>query len=300
MDSPLSSAVSISNMSSEASNINHTSSDDADSIVPKLNSELLFEPGDGDMDLIVNGTRFETHRYLIKRFKKWRDIEPKRCPGSSLSVNGTASPSDFSRMFKVLYSTTLQGPSEFDTLTLVSTLHIATEHEYPVLRDYAIRHLERAELSAIKRVEIARKFNIPTWIEPAYVELCDRNEAITEEEANTLGMTALVRIANIREKEQRRRGMEIGIDLEREAVEPDDSNINKLNEEVTGGVLSVCEESPKEIIRPVQPARPKSKKFKKIAKLGVRRTGGITEAETNPEGKYRSLSIAFEGSFRWP
>ncbi|KAG8696263.1 hypothetical protein FRC11_000868 [Ceratobasidium sp. 423] len=188
--------------------MNHTHS-----LVPDLNGGPLFESGDGDMELIVDGTRFETHRYLIKRFKKWRDTSPNLQFGSTMTVTGTVSSEDFGRMFKVLYATMLEGPFEFDTPTLVSALHIATEYDYPALRKYAIRHLERAELTAIKRIELARKFGLASWEKPAYVELCSRDEAITEVEANILGMAAFVRVAKIREKEQRRRTRE---DVERE------------------------------------------------------------------------------------
>ncbi|KAL5641253.1 hypothetical protein ACGC1H_001663 [Rhizoctonia solani] len=154
------------------------------------------------MELIHNGTRFETHGYLIKRFKKWRDLSHKLGPDSSMTVTGTASPEDFLRMFRVLYAITLEGPFEFDISTLVSSLHIATEYEYPALRNHAIRHLERAELTAIKRIEIACNFHLLSWEKPAYVDLCNRDEVITEEEANILGIAAFVRVAKTRERER--------------------------------------------------------------------------------------------------
>ncbi|KAG8762150.1 hypothetical protein FRC11_010844, partial [Ceratobasidium sp. 423] len=216
MESPSSSAISTFSMPSDISDVNQQVSDGllkhGDTPVLDLNGGRLFELGDGDMELIVwkhyldnsthaliepiyflikvNGTRFETHRYLIKRFKKWRDLNPKLQPGSVVTITGTASSDDFCRMLRVLYATTLEGPFEFDTSTLISTLHIATEYEYPALRNYVIRHLEQVELTAIKRIEIARKFNLPSWEKPAYVDLCNRDEVITEEEANILGMAA--------------------------------------------------------------------------------------------------------------
>jgi hypothetical protein len=53
----------------------------------------------------------------------------------------------------------------------VSALRIATAYDYPVLRAYAIEHLEKAELSAIERIKIAREFKLASWEEPAYLEL---------------------------------------------------------------------------------------------------------------------------------
>lgn len=63
----------------------------------------------------------------------------------------------------------------------------------------------------MERIKIARKFGLASWEEPAYIELCSRDEAITMEEAGILGQEVFVRVAEIREKEQRRRGEIAGI-----------------------------------------------------------------------------------------
>lgn len=110
----------------------------------------------------------------------------------------------------------LEGPFEFDTSILVSALRIATAYDYPDLYSYAIKHLECAKLVAIERIKIAREFELTAWEEPAYVELCERDEPITNEEASALGMDTFVHIAGIREREQRRRGREIDVCKERE------------------------------------------------------------------------------------
>ncbi|CUA77420.1 hypothetical protein RSOLAG22IIIB_02433 [Rhizoctonia solani] len=251
MDSPLSSVVSISGVPSDISDINEQTSsthlnNQTDPLVVDLNGQQLFDSGDGDMELVFNGTRFETHRYLIKRFKKWTNITSKLQSDSVMTITGTASSEDFGRMLKVLYSTTLEGPFEFDTQTLVSALHIATDYGYPTLRDYTIRQLERTQLTAIKRIEIARKFGLPSWEEPAYLDLCNRDEPITEEEASVLGLAAFVRVAKIREKEQRRRGKAVDAGQEEEAPKSKVENVN----EVTISSLPGDQEPPKEIHHP--------------------------------------------------
>jgi hypothetical protein len=105
----------------------------------------------------------------------------------------------------------LEGPFTFDSQTLVSALRIATAYDYPTLRAYAIEHLEKAELSAIERIKIVREFKLASWEEPAYLELCERDEAITMDEASVLGLEAFVHVAGIREREQRRRGKEVDV-----------------------------------------------------------------------------------------
>lgn len=102
----------------------------------------------------------------------------------------------------------LEGPYEFGKEALVSALRIATAYNYPALRTYAINHLTKAQLTAIERIKIAREFKLVSWEEPAYVELCERDEPITMEEASILGIATFVQVAGIREREQRRRGKE--------------------------------------------------------------------------------------------
>lgn len=103
----------------------------------------------------------------------------------------------------------IQDNSEFNPPTLTSALRIATIYNYPALRTFAIRRLERASLSAIDRIRLAREFRLPSWEEPAYVELREWDEAITTSEASVLGLKTFVQLARIREQEQRRRGRDI-------------------------------------------------------------------------------------------
>ncbi|KAF8761423.1 hypothetical protein RHS01_01150 [Rhizoctonia solani] len=98
------------------------------------------------------------------------------------------------------------GPFVFATQTLISTLRVASTYDYHELRDYCVHYLETLPLDAVKRIELAREFDLPGWEEPAYRELEMRDEAITREEAKAIGLDAFVRIAESREREQRRRG----------------------------------------------------------------------------------------------
>ncbi|KAF8599383.1 hypothetical protein BDV93DRAFT_401316, partial [Ceratobasidium sp. AG-I] len=81
----------------------------------------------------------------------------------------------------------------------VSALLLATRYDYPALRTFAINKLEKAKLSAVERIRLAREFDVPSWEEPAYLELCERDEAITMSEAEVLGLKTVVHVAKIRE-----------------------------------------------------------------------------------------------------
>ncbi|EUC66775.1 hypothetical protein RSOL_508880 [Rhizoctonia solani AG-3 Rhs1AP] len=199
---------------------------------------------------------------------------------------GGASAEDFMRMLRVLYSTTLEGPFEFDIPTLVSSLQIATEYEYPALRNYAIKHLERAELTAIKRIEIARKFDLPSWEKPAFMDLCNRDESITEEEANILGVAAFLRVTEIREREQRRRGSRVDVEREGKAIKSELAEVD-LNQGTDGPPSPGDKDAPREI--------PPCLGGKRSSKLNPLNWTNEANAEaTKVEGMRQHLSLALE------
>ncbi|KAF8605115.1 hypothetical protein BDV93DRAFT_605604 [Ceratobasidium sp. AG-I] len=171
----------------------------------------LFEPGDGDVEVKVNGTSLETHRFILKRFNAMKSMLSATPDGiTSVAIHrDEGGVDDFRNTFKIIYASVIEGPLEFDTSVLTSALRIATAYDYPALRNFAIQNLEKAPLSAIERISLAGEFGLTSWEGPAYIELCNRDEAITTEEASILGINAFARVANIREREQRRRGKEI-------------------------------------------------------------------------------------------
>ncbi|KAG8692525.1 hypothetical protein FRC11_003556, partial [Ceratobasidium sp. 423] len=172
-----------------------------ESAPPDCEGMPFFEPGDGDMHISVNGTRFETHRYLIKRFQGLRLLLEENPRGISIQRDDI-SVEDFRETFRILYTS---------SHTLLSALRVATIYEYYALRHYCIQCLETldSELDAIKRILIARELRLPAWEEQAHRELATRDAPITGAEAAIIGMDAFVRIAEVREKEQRRRGKEV-------------------------------------------------------------------------------------------
>lgn len=193
-------------------------------IIPEYQGKPLFEPGDGDYMLWVNDTCFETHKYLLKRFRTLKCLSRDQPVMKLRRDEGGAE--DFRHTLTVLYATILEGPFEFEKSTLVSALRIATAYDYPALSLYAINHLEKAQLTAIERIKIAREFGLVSWEEPAYFELCERDEPITMEEASVLGMDMFVRVAGIREREQRRRGKEVDTQNQEQETKPKASEEN--------------------------------------------------------------------------
>jgi hypothetical protein len=65
----------------------------------------------------------------------------------------------------------------------------------------AIREIEHHPLTAVKKIMLARQFDIrSSWALNAYTELCNRPEALTMQEASELGLQTAVRISQLRER----------------------------------------------------------------------------------------------------
>ncbi|CAE6393453.1 unnamed protein product [Rhizoctonia solani] len=173
-----------------------------------------FEPEHGDVLLSVKGEGLSTHKYLLQRFSV---LQAKLSAGSNDTVRPIyileeegISPEDFHNAFKILYSSPLDTPFEFDTPVFVSALRLATLYDYPALRAYSIAHLNQAPLGPIRRIEIARECKLPEWEEPAYIELGQREEPITAQEAAVLGLETLTDISRRREDALRSRVLSPG------------------------------------------------------------------------------------------
>ncbi|QRV90710.1 hypothetical protein RhiJN_18728 [Ceratobasidium sp. AG-Ba] len=170
--------------------------------------------GSSDLHLGVDDTLFKTHRHILKKFAKFdehiKHIEenhPDFIPVIKMSYNKDTE-TDFRNTFKILYASVVDGPFEFEPSVLASGLRIATSYEYPGLQTFCTTRLEAAPLPPLQRIQLSQECGIPSWKERAYSDFCSREEALSAEEARTLGIDAFVTIAKRREEEQRRRATE--------------------------------------------------------------------------------------------
>lgn len=67
------------------------------------------------------------------------------------------------------------------------------------VRQRAITELGTFQIDPIDKIIIAVKNGVPAWLEPAYVELCQREEPIRGEEAEKLGLHTAMKLACARE-----------------------------------------------------------------------------------------------------
>jgi hypothetical protein len=83
----------------------------------------------------------------------------------------------------------------------ISLLSFATRFICDKIRNRAIREIEEghAKLDPVERVVLAVRHNIPHWLVPAYQELCQRQDTLTEEEGEKLGLSTVIKLMRARE-----------------------------------------------------------------------------------------------------
>lgn len=83
----------------------------------------------------------------------------------------------------------------------ISLLSFATRFLCDKIRKRAIREIEEghSKLDPVERVVLAVTHNIPQWLVPAYQELCQRQETLTEEEGEKLGLSTVIKLMRARE-----------------------------------------------------------------------------------------------------
>lgn len=69
------------------------------------------------------------------------------------------------------------------------------------IRQRAISNIESTipPLKSVETIELAMKYDIPNWLTPAYVAICQRPEPIEEWEAIKMGISVAMKLARARE-----------------------------------------------------------------------------------------------------
>ena len=81
-------------------------------------------------------------------------------------------------------------------------LSISTRLAFHKLRDRAIDELSllRSSMDAIERVHLAQRFDIDSWLKPAYEQLSERQRPLEVWEAEKIGLRTTVLLARAREE----------------------------------------------------------------------------------------------------
>ena len=79
-------------------------------------------------------------------------------------------------------------------------LELAVRWEFPEVKDLAVRELEKKEIADSKRIKLYHANQVdPNILIPRYASLCERENPLTFEEAEDIGMKTVVMISAGRE-----------------------------------------------------------------------------------------------------
>jgi len=105
----------------------------------------------------------------------------------------------FRVLLKFLFEDSLQSCPSTDWTQLLS---IANALGFEEQKKRAIAEIDKADspLRPVERVQLAKQFDVEDWLKRAYVELVERANALTVEEAEDLGIETVTKLCQARER----------------------------------------------------------------------------------------------------
>ncbi|TFK50195.1 hypothetical protein OE88DRAFT_332780 [Heliocybe sulcata] len=158
---------------------------------------------DGTVTFMVEETLFRVHRFFFERdsalFRDQLFMHPQEHLGQPVVELKDCTVLDFERFLGVLY------PNDFDqhmATTLeewTSILALATRWSFESIRRLAVGKVFPLA-SPIDKVVLGHKYEIADWLGGAYVDICVRQDPVSDDEAEQLGAKEVARISRVRER----------------------------------------------------------------------------------------------------
>ncbi|KAI0720044.1 hypothetical protein C8T65DRAFT_24056 [Cerioporus squamosus] len=171
-------------------------------------AHLYFEDEPGALVFQVERTLFKVHTFFLKRhslvFATMFTLRPGSGPAEGASddhpiVLPDVRAVDFERLMSLFYARDIVTGDLTTLEDWISVLALATKYDFEAHRTLAIERLSRLG-SPTDRIVLARDYDIPRWLEEAYYLLCIREEALTLEEGDRLGMQDVIALAELRQR----------------------------------------------------------------------------------------------------
>ncbi|KAF8589487.1 hypothetical protein K439DRAFT_1523220 [Ramaria rubella] len=157
---------------------------------------------------LVEETLFNVHRSILLRHSAvFRDMfdmpptagEPVEGTSDQNPIRlGNVSALDFERLLAILYPPVI-GEHSATLPEWISILQLASLWLFDDIRCLAIRELATFEIEPVQKVAIALQNDVPEWLHPSYMALCERPNPLTVEEARRLGVEVVALLACARE-----------------------------------------------------------------------------------------------------
>jgi len=155
--------------------------------------------------LVDDQVLFRVHRYLLDRESDVFRSYPAGSDENPVPLQDVTS-EEFATLLKYFYNGMHGDPPESrdEWMTLLS---LSTLFKMPRIRNRAIKEIElfNPPLDPVSTIALAipDKHDIQEWLKPAYVELCRRDDPISEHDAEKLGLKITVGLFHARERSRK-------------------------------------------------------------------------------------------------
>ncbi|KIM74442.1 hypothetical protein PILCRDRAFT_828296 [Piloderma croceum F 1598] len=155
--------------------------------------------------LVDNQILFRVHRYLLDRESDVFRSYPAGSDENPVPLQDVTS-EEFATLLKYFYNG-MHGDAPESRDEWMTLLSLSTLFKMPRIRNRAIKAIELFDppLDPVCRIALAipEKHDIQEWLKPAYVELCRRDDPISEHDADKLGLNITVGIFHARERSRK-------------------------------------------------------------------------------------------------
>lgn len=160
----------------------------------------------GDLHLLIRGQLFRVHSYFFDRDStKFLPVPncahlPNRGDSDESPVVVDVDPAKFEKLLWVFYNPTY---SLYDALVedWADILELSHEWSFTQAKRLAIRELEKLEMVTVERITLYEKNQVPCeFLVPLYAELVTRTEMLSVDEAQAIGLPAVIVVCRLREQ----------------------------------------------------------------------------------------------------
>ncbi|KAI5890027.1 uncharacterized protein SCHCODRAFT_02630666 [Schizophyllum commune H4-8] len=253
-------------------NVSPSSPDPAVSARPTVNHErfsdmdtrsVKFKLDDGTMYNVLRHF-FEQSASFVEEYLSAGDVDVVELKGVSRA--------DFDRFLSYMFPSSLGKCDITTSEEWLSILRLADKWRFTDLRAHALGML-KSTASPIDRILIAREFDVPDWLLPAFIDICMAPDPPSEAEAEQLGLSALVKIGRVREQYVRIGG----------GLHPEHDLVIIRQTVIDEGLVS----------KPIKPKKdPRQQPLRSAMKAPGRRLGGLGSIGGGTQLPYEDSSVS--------
>ncbi|KAI0366537.1 hypothetical protein BV20DRAFT_951989 [Pilatotrama ljubarskyi] len=172
-----------------------------------LSRHPVFYMQEGMVVLKVQESLYKIHKYLLEHHSDYfRRVLAEgndflgRSDEAPVPLPSDVDQQAFDCLLNFLYYG-IYDPTSVSLADWTTILRVSTRLQCTKIRQYAIRELSarRSSLPTIDAIVLAKEYDIPSWLGPAYAELVRRLTPLNDEEAERLGARTVAQVARARE-----------------------------------------------------------------------------------------------------